>query len=139
MTRLYQSMYRSSAKYEAQDQLQGRSHYCDDSTLRFHHARILQCDTAKNGLLFWLVESVALDMNNTKRGFRYVVFDVFGNVVSRVNLDQAFKTSKQALKAKNEFMNGFDALAHTKQALIDQKKHVDREFSYLEQQLKQVA
>jgi hypothetical protein len=132
-------MYRSTAKYEAQDQLNGRTHYCDDSALRFHHARITMCDTASNGLLFWLIESVALDMNNTQRGFRYVIFDVFGNVVSRVNLENSFKTTKQALKAKNEFLATFDAMAHTKQALIDQKKHVDREFSYLEQQLKQVA
>tara|TARA_R110000787_G_C13314996_1_gene435868 strand:+ start:365 stop:886 length:522 start_codon:yes stop_codon:yes gene_type:complete len=86
------------AKYNAQRNLQGRSHYATDETLRFHHSRILNSNAILDGLFFKIVESVALDMHNTKRGFRVVVFDLFGNTVERKDLDQSFKTKKAAEK-----------------------------------------
>ena len=86
------------AKYNAQRNLQGRSHYATNETLRFHHARILNSNAILDGLFFKIVESVALDMHNTERGFRVVVFDLFGNTVERKNLDQSFKTKKAAQK-----------------------------------------
>ena len=86
------------AKYNAQRNLQGRSHYATDETLRFHHAKILNSNAILDGLFFKIVESVALDMHNTERGFRVVVFDLFGNTVERKDLDQSFKTKKAAEK-----------------------------------------
>jgi len=85
-------------KYNAQRNLQGKSHYADNDTLRYHHARILNSNAILDGLFFKIVESVALDMHNTKRGFRVVVFDLFGNTVERKDLDQCFKTKKAAEK-----------------------------------------
>ena len=87
-----------NVKYNAQSNLQGRTHYATDETLRYHHARILNSDEILDGLFFKIVESVALDMYNTKRGFRVVVFDLFGNTVERKDLDQSFKTKKAAQK-----------------------------------------
>lgn len=139
MTRLYQGMYRSNAKYEAQDQLAGRTHYVDDSTLRFHHARIVNCNIAHDGLLFWLVESVALDMNNTKRGCRFVVFDIFGNVISHVSLDKCFKTSKAANKACREYLETVDAKKITKEALKKRIESDKKEYWYLTEQLNKIS
>lgn len=139
MTRLYQSVYRSTAKDEAQAQLAGKTHYVDSNTLKFHKSRIVDCEIVSCGLLFWIIESCALDMNNTKRGFRYVVFDVFGNVVSRVDLDGCFTTSKKARIACCEYLATVNALAITKAAIKEQKKRTDKEFSYLEEQIKKIA
>lgn len=75
----------SNPKWNAQRNLHGRTHYVDDDTLRFHHSRILSTHIAGDGLLFALVESCAKDMNNTRRGFRAVVFDIFGTVINRPN------------------------------------------------------
>lgn len=138
MTRIYQSMWRSTAKAEAQDQLSGRTHYVDDSSLRFHHSRIISCDTAAGGLLFWLIESVSSDMNNTQRGFRYVVFDVFGNVVSNVSLDECVTTSKAANKACREFLAGVDAIKVTKEGIKRHKKQNGRDLDYLKEQIKNI-
>ena len=120
-------MYRTSPKFEAQDQLAGKTHYVDNDTLRFHHSRIISCDIAANGLLFWLVESVSLDMKNTQRGFRFVVFDVFGNVITRAKLEDAFKTSKQANKACREYLATVDALEITLAAMKAKKDQDDKE------------
>lgn len=136
MTRLYLSMYRSSAKYEAQDQLAGRTHYVDDDTLRFHHCRILSCDISHDGRLFWLIESISLDMHNTRRGFRYVVFDIFGNVISRHGLEDCFKTSKQASVALRAFLDNVDAEKVTKDGIAKFKKNNDSSLFFLNEQLK---
>ena len=136
--RLYQSMYRSSAKYEAQDQLKGRTHYVDDDSLRFHHCRIIQCDISHNGMLFWLIESVSMDMNNTKRGFRYVVFDVFGNVISRHDLKDCVSTSKKAYKELKEFLATVNALEITQNAIEAAKKNDQRNYDFLNEQLKNI-
>ena len=139
MTTLYQSVYRNSAKYEAQYQLTGRSHYVDDETLRFHHARVLSADIHADGKLFWLIESVSLDMRNTMRGFRYVVFDIFGNIISRVDLKHAFKTSKQARKALKAYLETVDADAVTIAGIKQFKKNNETSLFYLEEQLKRIT
>lgn len=89
----------SNPKYNAQRNLIGRTHYVDDDTLRFHKARIISSADSCNGLVFWLIESTAMDYQNTTRGFRYVIFDVFGNVIDRPELGEGFRTSNQARKA----------------------------------------
>lgn len=122
---LYTTKNYSSEKYNAQLNLEGRTHYVDDSSLRFHHARIIYTNDYKNGLIFGLIESVALDMNNTKRGFRYVLFDLFGNVVSRVDLEDSFKTSKVAKAAMDEALKALDVEAITKEGLASYDKASD--------------
>ncbi|KAH2035914.1 hypothetical protein KXW51_006159, partial [Aspergillus fumigatus] len=65
-------------KTNAQRNLCGRTHYVDDDNLRFHKSRVISARVVDNGLLFAIVTSDALDFENRKRGFRYVIFDVFG-------------------------------------------------------------
>ena len=88
----------SYAKVNAQNNLMGRTHYVDDSTLRFHKSRILKAKATVDGLLFYLIESCAADMDNTRRIFRHVIFDITGNTVSRPSLDEGCKTRAQAEK-----------------------------------------
>jgi hypothetical protein len=63
-------MYRNQAsdpKSNAQRNLAGRTHYVDDDTLRFHKSRVISARHVDQGLLFAIVTSDALDMNNTRR------------------------------------------------------------------------
>jgi len=89
----------SQPKHVAQECLQGRSHYVDDSTLKFFNARILSARPIMGGLFFQITESTSKDPQNTARGFRVVVFDVFGETVYRPDLDALERTSTAAEKA----------------------------------------
>lgn len=102
-------------KYDAQRNLRGRTHYCDEDTLKFHHSRITGGHIEHSGLVYVLTTSDALDMHNTRRGFRSVVFDVFGTVLSRPDLEHASNTSHQAQKVAEAFE--CDLLAHYKEAI----------------------
>lgn len=104
-------------KAHAQRNLIGRTHYVDDESLRFHKSRILSSHVVDKGLLFAIVESVGLDWDNTKRGVRYVVFNVFGHVVSRVDLESCWRTRQQATKAMWKWLDSVDAKALTREAI----------------------
>ena len=94
--KLFNNRYYKHDKHNAQDNLRGISHYVDDNTLRYFKSRICDATEIVDGLFFKIVESVALDMHNTERGYRVVVFDVFGAIVERVSLDKTYKNRKQA-------------------------------------------
>jgi hypothetical protein len=99
-------------KYNAQQNLEGRTHYVDDSTLRYFHSRITSAHDCCSGTLFYVIESTALDPDNTSRGFRGVVFDVWGSAIYRPDLQSTFRTSQGASKALYEWLNGFDVPAY---------------------------
>ena len=120
--KLYQDRY-NNAKVSAQDQLIGRTHYVDESTLRFHHSRVLDFNIHADGLLCSIVESVSLDMDNTERGFRYVIFDIFGTVQDRVNLDDTFKSKLIARKALAEALKKIDAIAVTLEGIESMERN----------------
>ena len=76
-----------------------------------------------DGLLFAITTSDALDMHNTRRGFRYVIFDLFGNVIKCEKLEDAFKSHKQALNAMWQALNAIDAKAVTLAAIESAEKY----------------
>jgi len=88
----------SNAKRNAQENLDGRTHYAEDESLKFFHARIVSAAADQNGLFFKMVESVAIDYDNARRGFRVVVFDLFGHVVHRPSFDECTSTKAAAVK-----------------------------------------
>ena len=103
----------SDPKHNAQRNLCGRTHYVDDDTLRWHKSRVISARHTDEGLLFAIVTSDALDMGNTRRGFRYAIFDVFGTVLERPDLEHAYRRSEQATKAMWDAVNNIDAKAVT--------------------------
>ncbi len=119
-------------KYNAQRNLRGRTHYVDDDTLRSFHSRITSSGIIGNawGLLFRVTESCALDMHNTRRGFRCVVFDVFGTAIHRPNLENTFRTGAQAEKACNAIP--FDLVAHYSEAIKSKLYWARQEVTTLE-------
>lgn len=99
-------------KWNAQRNLEGRTHYVEDSTLRYFHSRIVSAKAVAGGALFYIIESSAMNAENTKRGFRFVLFDLEGCVIERPELEACFRTSEQARKALWAFLDGFDVAAH---------------------------
>jgi hypothetical protein len=87
----------SDSKRNAQENLAGRTHYAEDASLKFFKARIVSAHADSNGLFFKMVESVALDYDNTRRGFRVVVFDLFGQVIYRPDFDNCASTQAAAV------------------------------------------
>lgn len=116
-----------SPKRDAQLNLEGRTHYVDDSTLGFFGSRIVYAGDHFHGLIYAIVESVKLDFDGTKRGFRFVLFDVFGTVVDRVGLEYAHRTGAQARKAMYAAMNVLDVAAHYGHAIGEKCKALTRE------------
>lgn len=107
----------------AERNLSGRTHYVDPDTRRFHKARVNSAREVQGGTLFYLIESVAMDMDNRKRGFRYVVFDVSGYVVARVALENCWGTSEKAATACYAWMATADGIAITEEAIKRQERH----------------
>ena len=107
----------SDPKHNAQLNLAGRTHYVDDDTLRYFHARVLSSRVVDGGLLFAIVESASGDANHTTRIFRYVIFDVFGTVVERPDMESSWKSSAPAEKAMWRALDTIDAIAHTRAAI----------------------
>jgi hypothetical protein len=124
--------YGCGAKAAAQRNLAGRSHYVDDDTLRFFHARILNARPVAQGLILCLIESVAGDINNRSRGFRFVAFDIFGTVVTdHSNLDDLLRTGDKAHQAADSWLESFDVAAHYRAAIGKRAERLDREAAAL--------
>ena len=135
-------------KYNAQENLQGRSHYVDDATLRFHHSRINAAYPIANGLLFYLRESVALDPDNMKRGHRAVIFDLFGNVIYSPDLDDCFSTGEQARRAGEEWLKTInigtsssigDAAQINRKAADRERQHLNKQTDYALDMIEELA
>jgi len=112
-------------KTNAQRNLVGRTHYVDDDTLRWHKSRICSSGKLHGGLLFRVICSDAMDMHNTKRGFRVAVFDVFGTCVSRPELENASRTSEAAHNVS--MAETIDLMAHYRQAIAERLRHQEQE------------
>jgi hypothetical protein len=119
----------SYAKNNAQLNLEGRSYFATDSALKFFGARINSAHQSASGLLFFVVESSFLDMQKTKRGFRFHLFDIFGQEIGKQELSEAVKTSEQARKAGYKFIDQFDLIAHYAEKLESIAKKADRQAS----------
>jgi hypothetical protein len=111
----------------ARDCLAGLTHYLDESTMRYFRSRVSSSGVSCSGLLFYIVESCSLDPDHKTRGFRGVVFDVFGDPVYRPNLDQCSKTSEVARREMYAFIDGFDLGAHYVCTLTGRATRKERE------------
>ena len=126
----FASLYSNKSSYpkpNAQQNLEGRSYFATDSALKFFGARINSAHHSASGLVFFIVESSFLDMNKTKRGFRFHLFDIFGEEIGKQELDQAVKTSEQARKAGYSFLDQFDLTAHYARKLESIARKADKQ------------
>ena len=119
------SQHSYTAKTNAQRNLAGRTHYVDDATLRFFFARITLARDECDGLIFCLVESVAQDFQNRARGFRFVAFDLFGDVLDGTR-NQYFSSTAAARKAGDAWLQTFDVAAHYRATLEERATRFSR-------------
>lgn len=113
------------AKACAQRNLSGRTHYADSDTLKYFHARLTSARPECGGVIFLMVESVAKDYQNTSRGFRFVAFDLFGEVLTE--RDTYFTSTDKARTAGLAWLESFDVAAHYRAALTERATRLERE------------
>ena len=118
-------------KRNAQDNLEGITHYVTDSSLRFHKSRILYGRPQCGGLIYALVTSDSADYQNTKREFRYVLFDLNGTVIDRPELGEGFTSKDKAKTAMFAALDKLDAKAITNAAIDRAQKIAAEEFDEL--------
>lgn len=135
VTRTYESRYFSRAVDYAQDQLMGRTHYVDPQTLRYHHSRVISARPLFDGALFCIIESAAKDDENTARGFRPVVFDVFGFIVFRPDLNGMATTSAKAEKMLRDWLESFGLAAYYREAIEKEQRENERQAARLAEAL----
>jgi hypothetical protein len=132
----------SYPKINAQRNLCGRTHYVDDATLKGFYSRIISARHTNGGLLFAIVTSDAKDYQNRSRGFRYVIFDLFGNVVERNpnSVDREFfRTSEKAAKAMWAAIAALDAADITRKAIESAERHHAQEMARARADLDKLA
>jgi len=128
----------SIPKYDAQRNLEGRTHYVDDGTLRYFKSRILSASVKRGGLLFTIIESSSADYEHRSRTFRYVIFDVFGTIISRPGLDEGFKNSDKAHKAMVIELEKINAKQITRKAIKRAKEQHKDEMARLQKSVREL-
>jgi hypothetical protein len=103
--------------YDAQRNLDGRSHYVDDRTLGYFGSRILHAEHAARGTLFVLIESRGIESRAGRRRMRVVVFNIAGHVVAHASADTWYSTTRDARRAIPAVLESIDANAENARAL----------------------
>lgn len=87
----------------------GRTHYFDSGTRRYFKSRVVMLREQCCGLVLGFIESVSLDPEHTRRGFRPGFIDADGHVFDRPDLDKSFSTKRAAEKEFWRMANSHDA------------------------------
>jgi hypothetical protein len=129
----YYSKCLNTARANAQAMLSGRTHYVDDSTLRYFNSRITSAQPSTFGLFFLITESVGRESYGGKRGFRTVLFDINGQTVYRPSLEELENTSTKAQKTFYAWFESFNAETYYKDQIKEKIIKTNRQASYLEE------
>jgi len=104
--------YSDNPTISAQKNLEGRTHYVDPQTLKYHGSRILSALPVSDGAFFKIIETVSIDYQHTKRGYRAVLFDLFGTAIYHPKLEETHTNKEKADKAFYAWFNTFDEIGH---------------------------
>lgn len=128
----------SDHKRNAQRNLMGRTHYVDDDTLRFHKSRVLSATVEAGGLLFAIIESCAATYDGSKRGFRPVIFDLFGNTLPhRRSLDNLLSSKAAAQADRDAILATLDAKQINLDSIDRQRKYHAEELDAIEKAVRE--
>ena len=129
-----QSIYtnlRSDPTIDAQKNLSGRTYYTEPETLRFHHSRIVGGGVHLCGAAYRVLEITALDYDNTRRGYRAVLFDLTGRTIYCPKLEECHRTKEQAMRAFWAWFETFDPLAYYRERMNEQADQKARDIERL--------
>ena len=132
---LYHSKFLRTPRNNAQVMLGGRTHYVDDSTLRYHNSRITSAQPSTFGLFFLITESVGKESYGGKRGFRTVLFDINGQTVYRPSLEELENTSTKAQKTFYAWFETFDIQTYYRDQIRERIILTNRQANRLEDAL----
>lgn len=128
---LYRERWFSRPADCAQDALMGRTHYVDPGTLRYFHARVLSARTIADGLFFRITESSAMDPDNSRRGFRCVVFDIFGDTVYRPEVSACRASREPAERDCTRWLEKFDAVSYYRETIAQRAARMAKDSAAL--------
>ena len=121
------------AKHNAQRNLDGKTHYVDEGTLKYFKCRILKCRVLDDGLILGIIESLPIpEQGNCKR---VVFFDIFGNVIGK-SRDTTFKTTDKADQFFWKESEKLDAIQITLEGLQEKKNYLQRQINDIDDVLK---
>ena len=138
-TNPFRDAQRSTPVLNAQDALTGITHYCDPQTLRYHHSRIVGACVVSCGAFYKVIETCSQDYQNTRRGYRVVLFDLTGEAVYRPSLDELTRTREQADKAFYAWLNEFDELGHYRDKFNRKADQMARQIAVLNETCRTLA
>jgi len=119
--------YSDNPTISAQKNLEGRSFYAEPKTLKYHGSRILSALPVSDGAFFKIIETTFIDYYNTKRGYRAVLFDLFGTVIYHPHLEDTFTNKEKADKAFYVWFNQFDEIGHYQDAIFQTITRLNKE------------
>lgn len=119
--------YSDNPTISAQKNLEGRSFYAEPETLKYHGSRILSALPVSDGVFFKIIETTFIDYHNTKRGYRAVVFDLFGTVIYHPKLEDTFTNKEKADKAFYAWFDQFDEIGHYQYAISQTITRLNKE------------
>lgn len=122
---------RNDATCDAQENLEGRSHYVEPATLRYHHSRIVGGGVHLCGAAYRVLEVTALDYDNSRRGYRAVLFDLTGRTIYHPKLEQCHRTKEQAMRAFWAWFETFDPLEYYRDRINEQTRQLTQEVEQL--------
>ena len=129
----YSSKCLRTAKANAQAMLEGRTHYVDDSTMRYFNSRITLAQPSTFGMFYLITESISPDGQNGKRGFRTILFDINGRVVYGPSLENLENTSTKAEKAFYKWFESFNVEIYYKNQIKEKIIQTNRQAQNLEE------
>ena len=126
------SLYGCNRTQKAAALLEGRTHYFDPATTRFHKARVVKLAALCDGAILDAIETYAANYENTRRVYRPVFFALDGFVQDCPTLDESYKTraaAERAFWAHVETLNPAQELAA---AIARRRKELQRELEQLD-------
>jgi len=135
----FERQYSDNPTISAQKNLEGRTHYVDPQTLKYHGSRVLSALLVSDGAFFKIIETVSIDYQHTKRGYRAVVFDLFGTTIYCPKLEETHTNREKADKAFYAFFDTFDEIGHYQQALANKITRLNKEAQNLSDILKELG
>jgi signal recognition particle subunit SEC65 len=101
--------------------------------MRYFNSRITLAQPSTFGMFYLITESVSFDPQNSKRGFRCVLFDINGSVVYRPNLEELENTSTKAEKTFYKWFETFNPKTYYKNQIKEKIIQTNRQAQNLEE------
>lgn len=124
-----------NAKRNAQQNLYGLTHWADDDKLMFFSCHISSAFDAADGLIFCIKYSQDAGGFHGGKEYGAIVFDLHGNRVHELRAESAKKRDKEANILFKQCETYADLITRT--AIESQIKALEREISYLNEDLKE--